>query len=401
MIQEVQQGICIERRWRMKLAQIVVVFIIGACLISKTAAQTYGDASSAPSGTQRDVSTVIYLTTAMSIISFERQASELALTGSSESWLRTFAQRVVTESDWQKKMMEQSVAPLNLDVPRSPLLPQHQALLIRLSASGPDFDAVFRSSFLTVEQESFDLHSRYAGEGNTPELRAYANNTASLIFRRTADLKALVLSGTPGNAPRISPGVERPPASTALRNSPAGVAKPQPKIVPPSPSPQPSPPTPAPAPPRPVAQVASPGVTTSRGSAPAQSRVTDRLASGNQNGSSPTGNIPGSGGHVGLATGPIQIAGNIDDRDYPPAAMNERAQGTVLFRFIVRLDGHISDCAIERSSGNRRLDDITCRVALQRFRFRPALDAAGRPVSSQVHGEQIWQLGPIPGVPPR
>jgi protein TonB len=46
------------------------------------------------------------------------------------------------------------------------------------------------------------------------------------------------------------------------------------------------------------------------------------------------------------------------------------------------------------SSGNRALDDTTCRLILKRFRFAPARDAAGMAVPGEVDYDQEWIAPP-------
>ncbi|MEG8053304.1 TonB family protein [Sphingomonas aerolata] len=65
-------------------------------------------------------------------------------------------------------------------------------------------------------------------------------------------------------------------------------------------------------------------------------------------------------------------------------------------RYTVETTGRVTGCSITRSSGNAVLDATTCRLIELRFRYRPWLDAAGRPVRSTVVHNQEWvnELGP-------
>ncbi|MCA1654380.1 MAG: energy transducer TonB [Sphingomicrobium sp.] len=187
--------------------------------------------------------------------------------------------------------------------------------------------------------------------------------------------------------PKDPEGAAAPPA---LRNTPTEVAAPKPKLVVPTPVP--------------AAPVPGQGTAPAAGAAPVPGPGTGRGGTGNGVGSGLSGNGTGGGGGGGLASPARQIDGDINDRDYPTRAIVDHAQGTVTFAFIVGPDGRLTACRITRSSGNRALDDTTCRLALRRFRFRPATDTAGRPVASEVRGEQEWQLGPMqeqPGDEPR
>lgn len=58
---------------------------------------------------------------------------------------------------------------------------------------------------------------------------------------------------------------------------------------------------------------------------------------------------------------------------YPREAMLDGIEGTVLLRVLVDVDGKPLSVEIERSSGNRRLDDAARRQVLRRWMFRPAI----------------------------
>jgi protein TonB len=45
-----------------------------------------------------------------------------------------------------------------------------------------------------------------------------------------------------------------------------------------------------------------------------------------------------------------------------------------------------------RSSGDADLDGTTCQLIERRYRYRPALDAEGRPVPEDRIWKQIWWI---------
>lgn len=98
----------------------------------------------------------------------------------------------------------------------------------------------------------------------------------------------------------------------------------------------------------------------------------------------------GTGGGGGIAVGARLIAGRILDSDYPRSASQAGATGTVVVHLSVGPDGRVGGCRVARSSGSAELDEATCRLARQRFRYRPALDSAGRPVADTVGWKQTW-----------
>ena len=96
-----------------------------------------------------------------------------------------------------------------------------------------------------------------------------------------------------------------------------------------------------------------------------------------------------------------QIAGTIGPDDYPAAAVAAGAEGSVTIRIAVLKDGRVGDCVAAISSGNADLDAASCRLARERFRFRPATDRKGRPISSLATRRIVWtQPGPPPAPAP-
>ena len=60
----------------------------------------------------------------------------------------------------------------------------------------------------------------------------------------------------------------------------------------------------------------------------------------------------------------------------------------------VGADGRASNCRVVRPSPDREADAIVCRLAEQRFRFRPATDSQGDPVPATYGWRQRWCAGP-------
>lgn len=98
----------------------------------------------------------------------------------------------------------------------------------------------------------------------------------------------------------------------------------------------------------------------------------------------------GSGSGGGGARRAEKIAGEISTRDYPAATREARIGKFVVISYLVGTDGRVSDCRVVQPSGVPEADAITCRLALQRHRYRPALDAAGQPVAVRTGWKQWW-----------
>jgi protein TonB len=81
-----------------------------------------------------------------------------------------------------------------------------------------------------------------------------------------------------------------------------------------------------------------------------------------------------------------------NDRDYPPAALRREEQGTVRASFTIGTDGRVTNCTIVQSSGSTALDSTTCRIIQSRFRYDPARDAFGNPVSETRTQPVSWRI---------
>ena len=90
----------------------------------------------------------------------------------------------------------------------------------------------------------------------------------------------------------------------------------------------------------------------------------------------------------------VQIAGAFSHEDYPAPALREGAEGLTAVRIGIDRTGRVSQCAIVQSSGHPALDATGCRIVLERFRYRPALDERGRPSDSAVVRRIRWVLPP-------
>lgn len=142
-----------------------------------------------------------------------------------------------------------------------------------------------------------------------------------------------------------------PPPRIVTAPPPKGVPTPIPPAPPPPP---PAPPPPPPAPPPPVPPAPPP---------PAPPRV---------------------------ATKAVFKSGQITDDDYPPSAQRNDEAGVSVARFTVGTDGRVSGCSA--SGASPTLDAETCRLIERRFKYKPALDENGNPITASDTRRIRWQL---------
>ncbi len=97
----------------------------------------------------------------------------------------------------------------------------------------------------------------------------------------------------------------------------------------------------------------------------------------------------GSGG--GIATRAVKIAGDIGNaRDYPApeGGRSARIGTSVTIAVTVGIDGQPVSCRIVRPGPFPETNQRTCDLAMQRFRFRPAMNRDGQPVVSEFGWRQ-------------
>jgi protein TonB len=138
-----------------------------------------------------------------------------------------------------------------------------------------------------------------------------------------------------------------------------------------------------------AAPLAGEGIAGKAGAALEKGPGTGAAGLGNGKGSGQNGDGTGGGG---IAVKSRLKSGRITRRDYPPAAKQAKAGGSVVVQYTVNANGRVSQCRIKRSSGRSDLDATTCRLIEQRFRYEPARDRNGRAVDHITGWQQDWWL---------
>lgn len=134
-----------------------------------------------------------------------------------------------------------------------------------------------------------------------------------------------------------------------------------------------------------AAPVASTGDAT-RSGANSAGAGTGGGAAGLGTGSGGSGDGSGAGGQRA-----VKIAGDINaTRDFPARSRDRRLGNSVIVVLTVGTDGRVHGCRVHKPSPDAEADSITCKLASDRFRFRPATDRAGSPVESEYGWKQWW-----------
>jgi putative membrane protein len=135
------------------------------------------------------VSPATYVAQAASIDLFVIKSSEVALSRSSNSAIRDVARRLIAAHEGTASQLSFAGRRLNL-LPSATLLPQHQAMLDELNASG-DFDRAYLRLQLSVHGQALALHSDSARRGTSPTLRPVAANAVAVERADVALLRSV------------------------------------------------------------------------------------------------------------------------------------------------------------------------------------------------------------------
>jgi len=85
-------------------------------------------------------------------------------------------------------------------------------------------------------------------------------------------------------------------------------------------------------------------------------------------------------------------AGWISTNDYPRGPLMNEIEGAVGYRLVIGTNGRVASCELTRPSGNRALDDATCRLITSRARFDSATDESGSKVMGTYTGSVRWEI---------
>ena len=149
-----------------------------------------------------------------------------------------------------------------------------------------------------------------------------------------------------------------------------------------------------PPPPVVTARQADAGSATQTGASPLPGPGRGAGSYGNGLGGGGLGGDGDGSGDGEAVRGPRRTSGRIAFRDLPEGLLAEGQEAAATVLFAVEADGTARDCRIEHSSGLAAIDALTCRLIEQRFRYRPAVNRAGRPVRSMVRETHTWYARP-------
>lgn len=90
---------------------------------------------------------------------------------------------------------------------------------------------------------------------------------------------------------------------------------------------------------------------------------------------------------------PIESPGRwITGNAYPDKALMRGEQAIIYFRLMVDANGQAESCHIQQSGYSKEFDQAVCRSLMKNAKFKPALDAEGKPMKSYFRASVIFQI---------
>ncbi len=137
---------------------------------------------------------------------FEIQSSQLALQMSQNPVVRNFANMMISDHARLSQAMAGAATAAGLTPPAPTLLPEQQAALdqLRASGSGPNFDIAYKSVQVSGHQQALGLFQNYAAMGDAPAIKAAAGQAIPTIQMHLS--QAQMLNVTPLPPPQLPVG---------------------------------------------------------------------------------------------------------------------------------------------------------------------------------------------------
>lgn len=209
-------------------------------------------------------------------------------------------------------------------------------------------------------------------------VRAFAPEFTASAIETATSMVTVTITAPPDPVPEVVPTPDPIPEPDAGAAADEGrKATPREVVAPSAPLPRP----------QPAPRASSTGSANTSG-AREQGEGTGAGGTGEGTGSGAAGSGQGGGG----GARPLElVSGNINNaRDYPRSGREARRNHDVVIELTVGTDGRVSNCRVTDPSPDPEADAITCRLATQRFVFRPRLNANGEPVVGIFRWRQKW-----------
>ena len=133
---------------------------------------------------------------------------------------------------------------------------------------------------------------------------------------------------------------------------------------------------------------ASPIVSLDSGAGGTGSGATPGSGSGSGGSGTGTGRGNGEGGSFSQAR---QTNGRFRNSDFPNS-LRGVGRVTIGVRYAIGPSGHVDRCEVIEGSGYPEIDAMTCRVIMERYRFRPARDPDGYAVTEVRAEDYRWRV---------
>jgi putative membrane protein len=139
---------------------------------------------------------------------FEIQSSQLALQMSQNPAVRNFANMMISDHARLSQAMAGAATAAGLTPPAPTLLPEQQAALdqLRASGGGPNFDMAYKSVQVSGHQQALGLFQNYSAMGDAPPIKAAAGQAIPAIQMHLSQAQMLNVTPLPPPPPPLPVG---------------------------------------------------------------------------------------------------------------------------------------------------------------------------------------------------
>lgn len=140
-----------------------------------------------------------FLAQAGSANEWEIELSQLALQMSTNPGVQNFANMIIADHTAMGQQVAAAATSAGLTPLPPALLPQQQAMLdqLRASGSGMSFDMAYQQAQIGAHQQAIQLMQNYAASGDVPALRTVASGAIPVMQKHLSMAQALAMAPPP------------------------------------------------------------------------------------------------------------------------------------------------------------------------------------------------------------
>ncbi|WP_165842898.1 DUF4142 domain-containing protein [Phenylobacterium deserti] len=159
---------------------------------SASSASAMGSPASAAAAAAAPTTATAFIAEAARSDMYEIQSSQLAQSKGSSQAVKDFAAQMIRDHTNSTQIVMAAAQQAGMNPPPPPLDARRAGMIRQLQgASGAAFDRMYLQQQLMAHQEALALHSGYAQNGDTPQLKAAAAQIAPIVQQHLTHVQGM------------------------------------------------------------------------------------------------------------------------------------------------------------------------------------------------------------------